>query len=47
MLAPPPLWVPEIFLKYLPKQTTESQLSDFFGECGEIVGEPVLMRDTA
>lgn len=26
----------EIFLKYLPKEATEAQLSEFFGECGAI-----------
>ena len=30
----------EIFIKYLPKTTTEDQLSSFFHECGSIIGEP-------
>ena len=37
----------EIFLKYLPKDTTEDQLTEFFSQCGEIAGDgPILMRDT-
>ena len=34
----------EIFIKYLPYDTEEDSLADFFSECGAIVGKPRLMR---
>lgn len=34
----------EIFIKYLPYDTQEDSLADFFSECGTIVGKPRLMR---
>jgi 16S rRNA (cytosine1402-N4)-methyltransferase len=35
----------EVFLKFLPADCKESELKEFFSDCGEIVGEPKLMRD--
>jgi 16S rRNA (cytosine1402-N4)-methyltransferase len=37
----------EVFLKYLPSDAKESELKEFFSDCGEIVGEPKLMREPA
>eukprot|EP00959_Pyramimonas_sp_CCMP1952_P060894 1271901-Pyramimonas_sp.AAC.1 len=35
----------EICLKYLPPETTEEALKDFFSRAGEIDGMPSLMRN--
>jgi len=36
----------EIFVKYLPKESDEKQVRHLFSDCGEIVGEPTLLRDS-
>jgi 16S rRNA (cytosine1402-N4)-methyltransferase len=36
----------EIFLKFLPRTTTEAEVRAFFQDCGTIVGDPTLMRDS-
>jgi 16S rRNA (cytosine1402-N4)-methyltransferase len=35
----------EICLKYLPHETTEAKLKEYFASCGAITGEPSLMRN--
>ena len=35
----------EICLKYLPYETTEQALKDFFAECGEMQGQPTIMKN--
>ena len=35
----------EIFLKYLPAETTEESLRSYFAEAGTIVGSPRLLMD--
>ena len=37
----------EIFIKYLPHDTKETELKEFFQEAGEIDGEVKLLRDAS
>lgn len=37
----------EVFLKYLPPSATEDGLQELFGNCGDMVGDVRLLRDTS